>query len=211
MSCSKAVARERWPDLNKFSCLICAAATGDGLETQVVRPDGYARLGSASLARANRRNARARHHHRRTGRRSGGVGSSCARQRNPSRQAGHGGRRPLRLVMFQAALVAAHHNPNLKPFADRIYRPDRRPHSITYPRGQRPLHIGRQPQKLPGTMAPRGSAQGVPLHTRVSSGWKSTHCAKTAKMGAFGALTGTVSKPHGAGCHANSAAPRTRS
>jgi len=29
-----------------------------------------------------------------------------------------GGRRPLRHVMFQAALVAAHHNPSLKSFAD---------------------------------------------------------------------------------------------
>ncbi|MBQ4826156.1 hypothetical protein J4729_16585 [Leisingera sp. HS039] len=33
---------------------------------------------------------------------------------------GEGGRRLLRHVMFQAALVAAHHNPVLKPFADRL-------------------------------------------------------------------------------------------
>ena len=31
-----------------------------------------------------------------------------------------GGRRALRHVMFQAALVAAHHNPNLRSFADRL-------------------------------------------------------------------------------------------
>ena len=31
-----------------------------------------------------------------------------------------GGRRALRHVIFQAALVAAHHNPNLKSFADRL-------------------------------------------------------------------------------------------
>jgi transposase len=31
-----------------------------------------------------------------------------------------GGRRALRHVMFQAALVAAHHNPSLKSFADRL-------------------------------------------------------------------------------------------
>ncbi|WP_368074447.1 hypothetical protein [Antarctobacter heliothermus] len=31
-----------------------------------------------------------------------------------------GGRRQLRHVMFQAALVASHHNPILKTFADRL-------------------------------------------------------------------------------------------
>lgn len=31
-----------------------------------------------------------------------------------------GGRRALLHVIFQAALVAAHHNPDLKPFADRL-------------------------------------------------------------------------------------------
>lgn len=31
-----------------------------------------------------------------------------------------GGRRSLRHVMFQAALVASHHNPVLKIFADRL-------------------------------------------------------------------------------------------
>jgi transposase len=33
-----------------------------------------------------------------------------------------GGRRALRHVMFQAALVAAHHNPGLRSFADRLRR-----------------------------------------------------------------------------------------
>ena len=33
-----------------------------------------------------------------------------------------GGRRALRHVMFQAALVAAHHNPSLRSFADRLRR-----------------------------------------------------------------------------------------
>lgn len=40
-----------------------------------------------------------------------------------------GGRRVLRHVMFQAALVAAHHNPSLKPFADRL-REAGKPHKV---------------------------------------------------------------------------------
>lgn len=40
-----------------------------------------------------------------------------------------GGRRLLRHVMFQAALVAAHHNPILKPFADRL-RKAGKPHKV---------------------------------------------------------------------------------
>ena len=40
-----------------------------------------------------------------------------------------GGRRVLRHVMFQAALVAAHHNPSLKPFADRL-RKAGKPHKV---------------------------------------------------------------------------------
>ena len=40
-----------------------------------------------------------------------------------------GGRRALRHVMFQAALVAAHHNPSLKSFADRL-RKAGKPHKV---------------------------------------------------------------------------------
>jgi len=40
-----------------------------------------------------------------------------------------GGRRRLQHVMFQAALVASHHNPVLKPFADRL-RADGKPHKV---------------------------------------------------------------------------------
>ena len=40
-----------------------------------------------------------------------------------------GGRRALRHVMFQAALVAAHHNPNLSSFADRLRRAGK-PHKV---------------------------------------------------------------------------------
>ncbi|MDO5623026.1 MAG: IS110 family transposase [Paracoccus sp. (in: a-proteobacteria)] len=40
-----------------------------------------------------------------------------------------GGRRNLRHVMFQAALVAAHHNPSLKSFADRL-RKAGKPHKV---------------------------------------------------------------------------------
>ena len=40
-----------------------------------------------------------------------------------------GGRRLLRHVMFQAALVATHHNPVLKPFADRL-RKAGKPHKV---------------------------------------------------------------------------------
>lgn len=40
-----------------------------------------------------------------------------------------GGRRLLRHVMFQAALVASHHNPVLKPFADRL-RAAGKPHKV---------------------------------------------------------------------------------
>lgn len=40
-----------------------------------------------------------------------------------------GGRRALRHVMFQAALVAAHHNPDLKSFADRL-RKAGKPHKV---------------------------------------------------------------------------------
>lgn len=40
-----------------------------------------------------------------------------------------GGRRALRHVMFQAALVAAHHNPSLKCFADRL-RKAGKPHKV---------------------------------------------------------------------------------
>ncbi len=40
-----------------------------------------------------------------------------------------GGRRQLRHVMFQAALVASHHNPILKPFADRL-RAAGKPHKV---------------------------------------------------------------------------------
>ena len=35
----------------------------------------------------------------------------------------------MRHVMFQAALVAAHHNPSLKSFADRL-RKARKPHKV---------------------------------------------------------------------------------
>lgn len=40
-----------------------------------------------------------------------------------------GGRRALRHVMFQAALVAAHHNPTMKAFADRL-RKAGKPHKV---------------------------------------------------------------------------------
>lgn len=40
-----------------------------------------------------------------------------------------GGRRALRHVMLQAALVAAHHNPSLKAFADRL-RKAGKPHKV---------------------------------------------------------------------------------
>ena len=40
-----------------------------------------------------------------------------------------GGRRALRHVMFQAALVAAHHNPTMKSFADRL-RKAGKPHKV---------------------------------------------------------------------------------
>lgn len=40
-----------------------------------------------------------------------------------------GGRRNLRHVMFQAALVAAHHNPLLKSFADRLPKAGK-PHKV---------------------------------------------------------------------------------
>ncbi|MDT8855341.1 transposase [Paracoccaceae bacterium Fryx2] len=40
-----------------------------------------------------------------------------------------GGRRALRHVMFQAALVAAHQNPSLKSFADRL-RKAGKPHKV---------------------------------------------------------------------------------
>lgn len=40
-----------------------------------------------------------------------------------------GGRHLLRHVMFQAALVASHHNPALKPFADRL-RTNGKPHKV---------------------------------------------------------------------------------
>ena len=40
-----------------------------------------------------------------------------------------GGRRALRHVMFQAALVAAHHNPGLRSFADRLRRAGK-PHKV---------------------------------------------------------------------------------
>lgn len=40
-----------------------------------------------------------------------------------------GGRRQLRHVMFQAALVASHHNPTLKTFADRL-RASGKPHKV---------------------------------------------------------------------------------
>ena len=40
-----------------------------------------------------------------------------------------GGRRALRHVMFQAALVASHHNPTMKAFADRL-RKAGKPHKV---------------------------------------------------------------------------------
>ncbi|SMO99443.1 IS110 family transposase [Paracoccus laeviglucosivorans] len=40
-----------------------------------------------------------------------------------------GGRRALRYVMFQAALVASHHNPHLRSFADRL-RKAGKPHEV---------------------------------------------------------------------------------
>lgn len=40
-----------------------------------------------------------------------------------------GGRRALRHVMFQAALVAAHHNPSLRSFADRLHKAGK-PHKV---------------------------------------------------------------------------------
>lgn len=40
-----------------------------------------------------------------------------------------GGRRALRHVMFQSALVAAHHNSSLRPFADRL-RKAGKPHKV---------------------------------------------------------------------------------
>lgn len=40
-----------------------------------------------------------------------------------------GGRRALRHVLFQAALVASHHNPVLKTFADRL-RDAGKPHKV---------------------------------------------------------------------------------
>ncbi|MNT97314.1 Transposase IS116/IS110/IS902 family protein [compost metagenome] len=40
-----------------------------------------------------------------------------------------GGRRALRHVMFQAALVAAHHNPTMKAFADRLQKAGK-PHKV---------------------------------------------------------------------------------
>ena len=47
-----------------------------------------------------------------------------------------GGRRTLRHVMFQTALVAAHHNPDLKSFADRL-RKAGKPHKVIIE-----LHLG---------------------------------------------------------------------
>jgi len=40
-----------------------------------------------------------------------------------------GGRRLLRHVMYQAALVASYHNPALKPFTDRL-RKAGKPHKV---------------------------------------------------------------------------------
>lgn len=40
-----------------------------------------------------------------------------------------GGRRALRHVMFQAALVAAHHNPSMRAFADRLQKAGK-PHKV---------------------------------------------------------------------------------
>ena len=40
-----------------------------------------------------------------------------------------GGRRALRLVKLQAALIAAHHNPSLRSFADRL-RKAGKPHKV---------------------------------------------------------------------------------
>ena len=45
------------------------------------------------------------------------------------RRAIGGGRQLLRHVLFQAALVASHHNPALKPFADRL-RAAGKPHKV---------------------------------------------------------------------------------
>ena len=45
------------------------------------------------------------------------------------RRAIAGGRRALRHVLFQAALVASHHNPMLKVFADRL-RKAGKPHKV---------------------------------------------------------------------------------
>jgi len=45
------------------------------------------------------------------------------------RRAIAGGRRDLRCVMYQAGLVAAHHNPNLKVFAERLRRAGK-PHKV---------------------------------------------------------------------------------
>lgn len=49
-----------------------------------------------------------------------------------------GGRRRLRHVMFQAALVASHHNPVLKTFADRL-RAAGKPHKVVIPAVARKL------------------------------------------------------------------------
>jgi len=49
-----------------------------------------------------------------------------------------GGRRLLRHVMFQAALVASHHNPVLKTFADRL-RAAGKPHKVVITAAARKL------------------------------------------------------------------------
>ncbi|MBT9246114.1 IS110 family transposase (plasmid) [Gemmobacter fulvus] len=54
------------------------------------------------------------------------IGTGCAGQRNPSRRrAIAGGHRSLRHVMFQAALVAARHNPSLKSSADLLRKAEK--------------------------------------------------------------------------------------
>lgn len=42
-----------------------------------------------------------------------------------------GGRRALWRVMVQAALVAAHKNPNLNSLADRIRKAEKKPHKVS--------------------------------------------------------------------------------
>lgn len=80
---------------------------------------------------ADRRNARAWSNHRRVGRRADGLASFAQDSGAMRGKPAIGGlRRSLRRVMFQAAIVASHHNPAFKTFADRL-RAAGRPHKLS--------------------------------------------------------------------------------